>query len=136
MNGRGCNKRVMVVEDDRDLRESIAEILQDNAYSPIGAANGQDALDCLHGSDGKPCVILLDIMMPVMDGWQFRVLQRRDPELSDIPVVVLTAHASIQEAARKMRAVAGLRKPVNVGTLLQTVERFCSEQTGPEGAGA
>lgn len=125
MNDQSCGNLVMVVEDDLDVRESIEEVLQDNAYQPVGAANGQEAIDQLRAGTPRPCVILLDVMMPIMDGWQFRALQREDPALSSIPVVVLTAHANIQEVATGMHAAACLKKPVQLKTLLATVERFC-----------
>ena len=115
----------MVVEDDRDVREAIAEILEDNDYRPISASNGQEALDRLRAGAIKPCVILLDIMMPVMDGWQFRTHQRLDPQLSSIPVIVLTAHANLVEAASGMQAAASLKKPVQLDDLLSLVKRLC-----------
>ena len=70
------SRRVLIVEDDDDVRDAIAELLADHAYSPVAAANGQDALDRLQKPDERPCVILLDLMMPVMDGWTFRAAQR------------------------------------------------------------
>jgi DNA-binding response OmpR family regulator len=70
-------------------------------------------------------VILLDIMMPEMDGWQFRALQREDPELSRIPVVVLSAHTNLDEVVTGMQAAAGLRKPIGLDMLLSMVKRFC-----------
>jgi CheY-like chemotaxis protein len=120
-----CEHLVMIVEDDLDLRESIAEVLEDHEYRPLGAANGQEAIERLRAEPHKPCVILLDIMMPVMDGWQFRALQREDPELDAIPVVVMTAHVDILQAERGLAAAAFLKKPVHLDALLATVARFC-----------
>ena len=125
MTGGECNRLVMVVEDDTDVLSSIVEVLADNAYQPVGARNGSDALERLREMPSKPSVILLDVMMPVMDGWQFRLVQRTDPSLSGIPVVVLTAHGSAPEAAKEMGASAFLRKPVRLETLLATVQRYC-----------
>jgi CheY-like chemotaxis protein len=125
MNTMTCDSLVMIVEDDRDLRESITEVLEDNEYCPIAAANGKEAMEQLKSSSEKPCVILLDIMMPVMDGWQFRAAQERDPELSEIPVIVLTAHGNIEEAESGMHPAACLKKPVALEVLLGTVEQFC-----------
>jgi CheY-like chemotaxis protein len=119
------DKLVMVVEDDWDVRESIAEVLEDNDYRPIRASNGKEALDRLRAAARKPCVILLDIMMPIMDGWQFREHQAQDPELSNIPVIVLSAHANIDEAASGMHAAASLRKPIQLQVLLTIVHRLC-----------
>lgn len=125
MNDQRSGNLVMVVEDDRDVRESIAEVLEDHDYRSIEAANGQEALERLRASATKPRVILLDMMMPVMDGWQFRAVQQEDPALRAIPVVVLTAHANIQEVTDGMQAAACLKKPVSLNTLLGTVERIC-----------
>ncbi len=125
MTEQPCKSLVMVVEDDRDVRESLAEVLSDSDYRSLQAANGQEAMDRLRASPDRPCVILLDIMMPVMDGLQFRALQCEDPQLRSIPVVVLTAHANILEAASRMRADACLKKPVQLDDLLEAVGRFC-----------
>lgn len=120
-----CNKLVLVVEDDRDVRDTLVEVLEDNGYRPLAAGNGREALDQLHESTEKPCLILLDVMMPVMDGWQFRSAQKDDPPLRSIPVIVLTAHASAQQAAQEMEAAGYLKKPVSLQALLQTVAKFC-----------
>ncbi len=120
-----CNNLVLIVEDDRDVRESLAEVLEDNEYCSLGASNGQEAIDHLRAASEKPCVILLDMMMPVMDGWQFRSVQREDPDLGNIPVVVLTANANIEEAADRLAVAACLKKPVQLDVLLSTVDRFC-----------
>lgn len=119
------NRRVMIVEDDRDVLESMAEVLEDCDYQVIRATHGADALKLLRELAEKPCVILLDIMMPVMDAWQFRAEQQTDPDLNQVPIVILSAHARAQEAAAEMRAAAALEKPVRLDTLLSTVARFC-----------
>jgi CheY-like chemotaxis protein len=121
-----CLQTVMIVDDDGDIREAIAEALGDLSYDVLEAANGEEALTQLRQQQGhRPCVILLDIMMPVMDGWQFRNAQRNDPTLADIPVVVLSAHASIAEAANDMAVKDVLRKPVRLDTLIEAVARYC-----------
>jgi CheY-like chemotaxis protein len=120
-----CSKRVLVVEDDADVREALLEVLEDSEYRPQAASNGREALACLHADPTKPCLILLDMMMPVMDGWAFRAAQTSDPELRSIPVVVLTAHVSAQQAARDLHAAGFLRKPVNLDMLLATVQKYC-----------
>jgi CheY-like chemotaxis protein len=133
MNGTdaGCTRLVMIVEDDIDVRESIEEVLADNDYRTVGVANGKEALDRLRAGLEQPCLILLDIMMPVMDGWQFRALQRKDPELGSIPVVVLTAHVDLEQTA-ELEAAACLKKPIRLDTLLDTVQRFCPKpEVGP-----
>jgi CheY-like chemotaxis protein len=120
-----CENCVMIVDDDPDVRESIAEVLEDSGYRPISAGNGREAMELLRAAVAKPCAILLDMMMPVMDGWQFRAQQQEDPELSSIPVVVVTAHADISEVVAQLDVAAALKKPLQLDALLQTVSRFC-----------
>ena len=120
----------MVVEDDPDVREAIAEVLSDCEYQPLHAANGAEALQRLRAAAVRPCVILLDVMMPTMDGWQFRAAQMSDPLVSDIPVVVLSAHADGSQAAAKMDAAGYLSKPVSLESLVSLVERFCAVEQG------
>jgi CheY-like chemotaxis protein len=118
---------VMIVDDDRAVRESIVEVLEDHDYLPMAAANGREAIEQLRAQIHRPSVILLDVMMPVMDGWEFRALQRNDPLLGAIPVVVLSAHENIEEAASGMQADGALQKPLLIQTLLKTIERFCRD---------
>jgi len=121
-----CNRTVLVVEDDHDVREAIAEVLADSRYVTLHAANGAEALQRLRSAVVRPCVILLDVMMPTMDGWQFRAEQQRDPSVKDIPVVVLSAHADVGDTAAKMAAAGYLTKPVALENLLHVVDRFCA----------
>jgi len=123
---RSCQRTVLVVEDDRDVRQAIAEVLSDCEYKALHASNGAEALERLRTAPVQPCVILLDIMMPTMDGWQFRAAQRSDPSVKDIPVVILTAHADADTAAEQMDAAGFLMKPVALDLLLGIVERFCA----------
>jgi CheY-like chemotaxis protein len=128
MNGESCSARVMVVDDDTDLRETIIEVLRDNDYEVVGAANGQEALDLLHGASARPCVILLDLMMPVMDGKTFYYELMKEPELSSIPIIVLSAHAEVDAMLAEVSVVAKLRKPVDIVPLLELVGRQCRER--------
>ncbi len=115
---------VMVVEDDRDVREILREILEDAGYSVSWAANGREAL--AHLKRGRaPQVILLDLMMPVMDGLEFRTAQREDPSLAPIPVVVISADHGVDAKIGQMQVDAWLPKPFEVSTLLATVDRYC-----------
>src|SRR5262245_56142664 len=84
-----CN--VLIVEDDADLREMMAQILTMEGFDSATATNGREALEYLSHSSDIPQLILLDLMMPVMDGWEFQRQRRRDPVLADVPVVVLSA---------------------------------------------
>jgi len=123
----GCAKVVLIVEDDDDVRESLAEVLKDNDYVTREATHGRDTLDSLRAGGTKPCLILLDLMMPVMDGRQFRAAQMNDPALAAIPVVVLSAHTDAAELARQMGVLDVLKKPIDLASLLATVHRFCAK---------
>jgi CheY-like chemotaxis protein len=126
MRAAGCNRTVLVVEDDRDVREAIAEVLADSRYVALHASNGAEALQRLRSAPVRPCVILLDMMMPTMDGWQFRAEQQRDPSVKDIPVVILSAHTDVSATAKQMAAAGYLTKPVALERLLHVVDQFCA----------
>jgi CheY-like chemotaxis protein len=116
--------RVLVVEDDPTIREVLVEVLGEHGYEAIGAANGREALDALDGAGHQPCVILLDLMMPVMDGRSFREQQLSRPELSGIPVIVLSAHLD-HTVTTDLHAAAYLRKPVRLAEVLRSVRTYC-----------
>jgi CheY-like chemotaxis protein len=111
-------KRVLVVEDHEDMRDALVEILRLEGYQVSWAADGRQALDeaKLH----RPDVILLDLMMPEMNGWQFRAEQVKDPDLADVPVIVMSAYASDMDAA------ASLPKPFLIEDMIETVRRLAS----------
>lgn len=114
---------ILVVDDDADIRETLNAVLSDEGFAVTTAANGIQALTLLR--DGlRPAVILLDLMMPVMDGFQFRAAQRRDPTLAGIPVVLLTAHGTVEEARATIRPDAILQKPVRIEPLLDAILRL------------
>ncbi|HTQ25273.1 MAG TPA: response regulator [Candidatus Binataceae bacterium] len=112
--------QILLIEDDSDLADAIVEVLQTEGYRVIHAPDGRAALRML--SDGRvPQMILLDLMMPNMDGWEFRSEQLRDPRLAKIPVVVLSASG---DGARPISAKLMLRKPVTLETLVAAVRKF------------
>jgi CheY-like chemotaxis protein len=116
---------VLVVEDDADILRAVVQVLEDEGYAVRAAENGRVALAALREPGApKPCVILLDLMMPVMDGWAFRAEQLRDPALSDIPVIVLTADGAAAEKISLMHGAGALRKPVELLTLLDAIQPF------------
>jgi CheY-like chemotaxis protein len=114
---------ILVVDDDYDVRHGIAEILEDEGYLPAMASNGAEALQLLR--EGlKPRLILLDLMMPVMDGESFCRSWRSDAHLHAIPVVIISADAAAKEKSHSCGANALLKKPVQLKTLLETAEKF------------
>jgi CheY-like chemotaxis protein len=115
---------ILIVEDDSDLREMMEQLLSLEGFNPVTAANGRQALDYLRSS-GTPNVILLDLMMPVMDGWEFRREQERDPAIARVPVVVLSALD--EQRAGNLGADAFLKKPLDFDRLLALVRHYCRE---------
>jgi CheY-like chemotaxis protein len=109
---------ILVVDDDPEIRESLREVLLSAGHDVSTAANGKDALDHLHTR--RPDVILLDLMMPVMNGWQFRDAQKRSRALADIPVIVIST-AAAENRALLNDVAASLPKPFSVDMLLDTV---------------
>jgi len=118
---------ILVVDDEADIRESALAIFESAGYAAVTARNGRDAFELLRTGALRPCVILLDLMMPVMDGWAFRAEQMCDHDLASIPVIVLSAvgRSEAAAAAESMRAVAGIAKPVDWDRLLRLVDAHC-----------
>jgi CheY-like chemotaxis protein len=115
---------ILIVEDDDDQRESLIDLLQAEGYPAAGAPNGQAALNELRQGP-PPCLILLDLMMPVMNGWEFREAQRRDPALAAIPVAVVTGVRGSRDQVAALDAVSYFQKPVDPDALLATVSEYC-----------
>ena len=114
---------ILLVEDDFDVREALAETLRDEGYAVDCACDGEEALQYLRGG-GVPQLILLDLMMPRMSGSEFRMVQKVDPALGKIPVVLLSADGRMEEKARVLETDGAIRKPIDLAELLSTIERF------------
>jgi CheY-like chemotaxis protein len=104
---------VLVVEDDGQVRETLASVLADEGYRPVEAANGAEALELLERGE-RPCLILLDLTMPVMDGWTFREKQSNTPELAALPVVLVSAIERLSREADELKVQGYLAKPVSL----------------------
>jgi CheY-like chemotaxis protein len=111
--------RVLIVDDDNDLREVVCAVLADADYDVCGAASGPEALDKLHGSS-QPQLILLDLMMPVMTGFELRERLLAEPDLAVIPVVVMTASRGFDVGP--LAAAGVVYKPLDVDALVRAVE--------------
>jgi CheY-like chemotaxis protein len=112
---------ILIVEDDFDIREALTQILEEEGYAVRGASHGREALD-LVAEAGAPKLILLDLMMPVMNGWQFRAEQLKDPALAPVPVLVISADPQVQTKAASLGAAGLLRKPISLDDLLEAVK--------------
>ncbi len=112
---------ILIVEDDFDIREALTQILEEEGYPVRGAANGKEALE-VAASGPTPSLILLDLMMPVMNGWQFRAEQLQNPRLASVPVLVISADPHVQPKAATLGVAGLLKKPVSLDDLLAAVK--------------
>jgi CheY-like chemotaxis protein len=115
---------VLVVDDESDIREAVSEVLADEGYVVHGAGDGAEALRKARAV--HPNIVLLDLMMPGMNGWEFRAAQKGDPELSDIPVVVLSALGRVAG----MDAARFIQKPFDLDELLDAVRQYADGHGG------
>lgn len=111
---------VLVVEDDQDIRDSLVEILEDEGYLVASASDGQEAIDYLSARE-LPGLILLDVMMPRLNGNAFRQAQLANPTWAQIPTAILTADGNIQSKAKELGVTMAIRKPVKIDDLLRLV---------------
>ena len=116
---------VLVVDDNEDIRESLMGFLEDHGFSATGATDGRDALTKLGACQAPPCLIILDLMMPNMDGRAFREAQMRDPGLAGIPVVVVSAYKDIPTLVEGLDVKGHLPKPLDLDALLDVVREHC-----------
>ena len=115
---------VLIVEDDAAIREALAEILKDEGYRAEVAAHGRAALDYLRSHE-PPSLILLDLMMPVQSGWEFRAEQQGDAALAGVPVVLISGDPGIARHAVALHASGYVPKPLDVSALLRVVAAHC-----------
>ena len=120
-----CNKHILLVEDDEVILSLLKELLENANYSVDCAQNGAEALHLLRSKAQLPSLILLDLMMPVMDGFQFMEAQSQDASLNQIPVVAMSADSQIKERLRNTPAKEYFRKPLKIASVLETVGRYC-----------
>jgi len=118
---------ILVIDDYADIREGIAVALGLEGYDVVTASNGLEALTKLH-SGLQPCLIVLDLMMPVMNGFEFRQAQLADPGLAKIPLIAYSAVTNPFETAQHLRADAYLYKPTEMAEMTALVGRFCQRQ--------
>jgi len=113
---------VLIVDDDSDVRSALSELLEEEGFSVAGVPSGREALALLRGGGVHPAVILLDLMMPGMDGWDFRSEQLRDPKLAAVPVVIVSASGFSRESiGMQFRPAAYVAKPIERNELLDVI---------------
>jgi CheY-like chemotaxis protein len=127
-----AGREILLVEDDPVTGMAVSLTLGELGYAVRSAIDGREALDYLHGHP-RPGLILLDLMMPGMNGWDFRHKQQQDPALADIPVVVVSAVEGSWQDAQGLGAAGWLQKPVELDYLLAAVQRHCTP--GPQAVG-
>lgn len=116
-------KTILIVEDDATISITLKELLEDDGYNVLSAPNGVVALDILKNST-PPFLILLDLMMPVMDGFQFREHQLANSAIKDIPVVIMSAAGNVEGKRPAISANGYMKKPMDIHELLTTVGQF------------
>jgi CheY-like chemotaxis protein len=114
---------VLIVEDYEDVREFMELLLAGSGYDTMSAADGIEALEKMR--QRLPCLVLLDLQMPRMDGWQFREQQLRDPTLAEVPVICITAQSEPLAVSRRL-GVRCLSKPVDFSVVLNEIRAICA----------
>ncbi len=121
----GAKKKILIIEDDSPIRETLVEFLEMEGFETTSAENGQVGLTRLQ-DEPAPNLILLDLMMPVMDGLQFRMRQLEDPKMRDIPVVIMSADGHAPQKIGHLGKVSYLKKPSNLQTILDVIANNCT----------
>ncbi len=116
---------LLVVDDEDDIREALASIIRQEGYAVDEAADGRAALEYMRSSRTKPCVVLLDLMMPVMNGWDLVGDMSQDEGLRSIPVVLITADARGASSDPRTSSLPLMSKPLDLRRLMDVVERYC-----------
>lgn len=116
-----CQRCVLVVEDDNDIRESIVEMLKFEGYEVDSASNGKEALDKIN-EFSKPCLVLLDMMMPIMNGREFLDHVMKSADLAPIPIIVVSA---VADKVNTLGARGYIKKPVDIDAVLKVVSQHC-----------
>ena len=124
---QNINKKILLIEDDEDIRELLKELLTCAGYLIDCACNGRDALTHLRSNEPLPALILLDMLMPIMSGLEFRTEQLKDNKLKHIPVIVMSANSQLEKIAKEALADDYLEKPLKIDTILNKINRLISK---------
>lgn len=121
-DGSECCQSILVVEDDDDIRNAIVDLLENEGYTTESAINGKDALEKLRALEGKPCLVLLDMMMPIMNGREFLDEVMKDSRLAPIPILIVSA---VADKSNTEGSVGFLKKPIDIDVVLKVVSQYC-----------
>ena len=121
-----AGRSVCVVDDDADIREALSDVLSIEGYDVISADDGESALGLLRKRRSDCRLILLDLMMPQMNGWEFRRQQLQDPAIAAIPVLLLTGAGTAAKSIDELHVAGTIEKPVELETLLAEVAHYCA----------
>lgn len=116
---------ILIVDDDFSIRELLSHLLQEEGFEVTAVADGEEALNILNRGPMHPCLILLDLMMPRINGWEFRRQQKQNLSLAPIPVALMSADRNLQAQAAALDVDDYLDKPINLNALFLVVERYC-----------
>jgi len=126
------NRHVLIVEDDEDIRQAVVDVLQHEGYTTQEARDGREALALLNLRPLPGCIVL-DLLMPVMDGPTLVTEMTARPPLDTVPIVVLSASMPMAQARQRVKAAEWLEKPVTIDRLVEVVRRFCGPPHGGGG---
>jgi CheY-like chemotaxis protein len=119
------SKKILLIEDDSDIRRNMKRLLELEGYTVQVAENGHIGLKSLQAMTELPALIILDLTMPVMDGFEFRVQQKLDSRIADVPVAIMTADGKIDEKRVRTAANVAIKKPADIDTIIAIVRQFC-----------
>jgi CheY-like chemotaxis protein len=118
---------VLLVEDDFSLRSALMELLEEHGYVVLAAGNGLEALNMMTSGGVRPSVVVLDLLMPYVDGIEFRTMQRAIPSIAEIPVLVLTGNRGAVPTAERLAFRRILTKPVDTARLVEAIEQAAAD---------
>lgn len=118
-------REILVVEDDKSIRTLLSELLTSEGYKTTVASNGEEAIHYLRRHPSNVKLVLLDLMMPIKDGFQVSEEMQRDPLLSKISIIIMSAAAQLAQAEKKIASKAAISKPIQIDTLMQAIQTYC-----------
>lgn len=116
---------ILVIDDDKEIRESLMDVLTDEGYTVICKENGREGLNYLKGNHPLPRLVFLDLMMPILDGQEFRKEQMSNPAIAHIPTILFSANGQLDKRAIDIGMTDFLKKPIDLDDLLLIAAKYC-----------